>query len=61
MKVGDLVTSKPAPSSSGTLTSWCGIVVGYQGDHPIVYWDDNYSHEVEYEYHLELVDEETES
>ncbi len=56
MKVGDLV--KPAqcdPERPTTMDSWTGIITGWEGTEPIVFWNERFPEEVEYKDQLEVV------
>ena len=57
MKVGDLVRPRSQPLSATPLVEedWVGIIIGsWQGD-PIVYWNEKYPSEIEYEDQLEVL------
>ena len=51
MKVGDLVRS----TTPGNMKEWVGIIVGWDADNPIVFWDLRFPEEVEYREQLEVI------
>ena len=64
IKIGSLVRPIPGADDCGYESPymnarpskpWLGIVIGYDGADPIVFWDKDFPDEVEYEYQLELV------
>ena len=59
MKVGDLVRPCIHPLSPTPLVEqeWNGLVIGYEGPDPVVYWNNEFPAELEYEDQLEVVDE----
>ena len=61
MKIGDLVipieASGKASRFSLTNDAFIGIVIGYDYGDPVVYWNENYSSEIEYREQLEVIGE----
>ena len=68
MKVGDIVKPREkytrfVPFNDSTLEEsreeelWVGIVVGFDQGDPIVFWDEEYNSELEYEHQLEVIGE----
>jgi hypothetical protein len=65
MKVGDLVRSiDPALGPEGralqtTLVEheWRGIIIGWDGLEPIVFWNERFPSELEYKEQLEVISE----
>ena len=65
MKVGDLVKPiDPVLSPGGralqaTLVEndWKGIIIGWDGTEPIVYWSEKFPTEVEYREQIEVINE----
>ncbi len=68
MKIGDIVRPKEkfvrfVPFNDRVLDtsreeeSWIGIVIGFDRDDPIVFWDEDYNSELEYEHQLEVIGE----
>ena len=68
MKVGDIVKPKekyvrfvpfsgavPVPTREEEV--WIGIVIGFDQGDPIVFWDEEYDSELEYEHQLEVIGE----
>ena len=51
MKVGDLVRS----TTPGNMQEWVGLIVGWEADLPIVFWDTKFPDEVEYREQLEVI------
>ena len=42
-------------SESTDPDEWVGIVIGYQGTNPVVYWSDKFPAEIEYASQLQVV------
>lgn len=38
-------------------TEWLGVIVGWSGENPMVYWSINFPWEIEYEHQLEVAHE----
>lgn len=60
MKVGDLVKPANLDPSKGTPLvdeGWRGIIIGWDGIDPIVFWNLDFPEEREYAYQLEVVNE----
>lgn len=64
MKVGDMV--RPIDSADGngrayqtTLVEhdWRGLIIGWEGCEPVVFWNSKFPHEIEYASQLEVVSE----
>ena len=64
IKIGSLVRPVPGTDDCGFESPylshrspkyWLGIVVGYDGADPVVFWGKEFPDEVEYEYQLELI------
>ena len=59
MKIGDLV--KPVNKRiSGTVlveSDWNGIIIAWEGCNPIVFWSEKFPDELEYQEHLEVINE----
>jgi len=51
MKVGDLVRS----TTPGNMKEWVGMIIGWDGSDPIVFWDEKFPDEVEYKEQLEVI------
>lgn len=51
MKTGDLVRS----TTPGNTRLWVGIIIGWDVDNPIVFWDEKFPDEVEYREQLEVL------
>jgi len=64
MKVGDLVKPIDAPINRGfgvvqtTLVepTWAGIIIGWEGCDPIVFWNEKFPEEREYRDQLAVID-----
>ena len=68
MKVGDIVKPKEkfvrfVPFNDAVLHPhreeevWIGIVIDFDQGDPIVFWDEEYDSELEYEHQLEVIGE----
>lgn len=57
MKIGDLVRPKEPYMSPPDDTEWLGVIVGWSGENPMVYWSINFPWEIEYEHQLEVAHE----
>ena len=63
MKVGDLVRLKPNNYNSqynivgANEATWLGVVTGWDGGQPIVWWNESFQNEREYPDQLEIVQE----
>ena len=68
MKIGDIVRPKEkyvrfVPFNDSTLEGsreeevWIGIVLGFDQGDPVVFWDEEYHSELEYEHQLEVIGE----
>ena len=58
MKVGDLVRLvKNTLITLPAEENWKGIVVGWAGINPVVYWSDKFPAEVEHEEQIEVISE----
>ena len=56
MKVGDLVrTTERDPLRPTTMDDWTGIIVGWEGAEPIVFWNERFPTEIEYREQIEVV------
>ncbi|MAI58253.1 MAG: hypothetical protein CML56_04635 [Rhodobacteraceae bacterium] len=58
IKIGSLVRGKSDNqyfSETRDPLVWTGIVIGYQGINPIVFWSEKFPAEVEYTSQLELL------
>ena len=53
MKTGDLVRS----TTPGNMKTWIGIIIGWDGCDPIVFWNMEFSEEIEYTEQLEVINE----
>ena len=51
MRIGDLVRS----TTPGNMREWIGLIIGWERDGPIVFWDMNFPEEVEYPEQLEVI------
>jgi len=54
MKVGDLVKTK-VEEHNPFPEAWTGIIVGWRGAEPIVFWNEKFPAEVEYREQIEVV------
>jgi hypothetical protein len=67
VKVGDLVrpidpSTHSCPARSAIQTTlverdWKGIIIGWSGVEPVVFWNERFPAEVEYKEQLEVIDE----
>ena len=68
MKIGDIVKPKEkfvrfVPFNDRTFDDnreeevWIGIVLGFDRGDPVVFWDEEYNSELEYEHQLEVIGE----
>lgn len=56
MKTGDLV--RPTSSNTGfTPLNWKGIIIGWKGIDPVVFWGDKFPNELEYREQIEVINE----
>ena len=70
MKVGDIVRPKEkftryVPFTEGILKDdrekevWVGVVIDFDEGDPVVFWDEDFYSEIEYEHQLEVIGEST--
>lgn len=57
MKVGDLVRPiDPLPTSRPCeMDNWTGVIIGWTGTEPVVFWNERFPAEVEYKEQIKVV------
>ena len=56
MKIGDLVRVK-AGEHNPFPEVWTGIIIGWRGVEPIVFWNEKFPAEAEYQEQIEVISE----
>jgi len=57
MKIGDLVRPKYESCKTASGEFWIGLVCYFVADDPVVFWDLDFSEEVEYKNQLVVISE----
>ncbi len=55
MKIGDLVMLASVYEAGETSDVGAGIIVGFRGSYPVVYWNEKFPLEVEYAFQIKVV------